>query len=116
MVAPETVYPPEPVAEGPFVPYHSADEDPVFCWEGCHGFIIGPLGTRLCVCPQPQPVSPAFVAMRDALAEIYRRRWFKVLRPSLDGATENEARVAWDGLWVAAQQRAAHRLAERGLR
>jgi hypothetical protein len=61
-------------------------------------------------------VSPTFAALRDALAETYRRRWFKVLRPMLDDATKDELRAAWDGLWPAAQERAARRLAERGLR
>jgi hypothetical protein len=43
-------------------------------------------------------------------------RLFKVLHPMLDGATEDEARAAWDGLWATARLRAARRLAERGLR
>ena len=100
----------------PFVPYHSEDEPPVFCWEGCHGFLVGPPGKRLCVCPQPGSVSPAFAALRDVLAERYRRRWFRILMPLLDNADEYEARGVWDGLWPAAQERAARRLTERGLR
>jgi hypothetical protein len=55
-------------------------------------------------------------ALRDALAATYRERLFKVLRPMLDGATKDEARAAWDGLWPFAQKRAARRLAEGGLR
>lgn len=58
----------------------------------------------------------AVEALRDALAENYRRRWFRVLMPLLDGASEDEARAAWDGLWTAARSRAARRLSERGLR
>jgi hypothetical protein len=61
-------------------------------------------------------VSPTFAALRDALAETYRRRWFKVLRPMLDDATKDEVQAAWDGLRPAAQEQAARRLAERGLR
>jgi hypothetical protein len=56
----------------------------------------------------------ALEALRDALAETYRRRWFRVLMPLLDA--EDEARAAWDGLWIAARGRAARRLAERSLR
>ena len=41
-------------AAEPFVPYHSEVDDPVLCWqEDCHGYLVGPLGTRLCRCPQP---------------------------------------------------------------
>jgi hypothetical protein len=61
-------------------------------------------------------LSFALAALRDALAETYRRRWFKVLRPLLDGATEDEARAAWTSLWPAVRERAARKLAERGLR
>src|SRR5829696_7147256 len=99
MVSLETVFPPEPIAERLFIPYHSEAEPPLVCWEGCHGYLIGPPGTRLCVCPQPRAVSPAFAALRDALAATHRTRLFKLLRPMLDGATEDEARAAWDGLW-----------------
>jgi hypothetical protein len=102
---------------GPFVPYHAEDEPPVLCWD-CHGYLVGPPGRRLCHCPQPGAVSPAeaerrrtLEALRDALAETYRRRWFRVLMPLLDGA-EDEARAAWNGLWTAARSRAARRLAE----
>jgi hypothetical protein len=45
------------IEEATFVPYHSEDEDPVFCWQGCHGYLVGPPGTRLCSCPQPMPAS-----------------------------------------------------------
>jgi hypothetical protein len=127
MTAPEALYKsPEAVGRcaaeeyGPFVPYHAEDEPPVLCW-GCHGFLVGPPGRRLCHCQEPGAVSAAeaekfraFEALRDALAEAYRRRWFRVLMPLLD--SEDEARAAWDGLWTAAGVRAAHRLAERGLR
>jgi len=108
-------------ADGPFVPYHNEDEPPVLCWT-CHGFVVGPPGRRLCRCQEPGPVSSAeahrlrgLEALRDGLAEAYRIRLFKVLRPLLDGVTEDEARAAWDGLWTAARKRAARRLAERGL-
>jgi hypothetical protein len=106
--------------EGPFVPYHSEDEPPVLCWD-CHGYLVGPPGRRLCHCQEPGAVSlveaekfRALKALRDALAETYRRRWFRVLMPLLDA--EDEARAAWDGLWIAARGRAARRLAERSLR
>jgi len=106
--------------EGPFVPYYAEDEPPVLCWE-CHGYIVGPPGRRLCHCHEPGIVSPAeaekyraLKALRDALAEAYRRRWFLVLMPLLDA--EDEARAAWESLWCAARKRAARRLAERGLR
>ena len=105
---------------GPFVPYHAEDEPPVLCWD-CHGYIVGPPGRRLCHCHEPGAVSPAdaekrraLEALRDVLAETYRRRWFRVLMPLL--VDEGEARAAWDGLWTAARLRAARRLAERGLR
>jgi hypothetical protein len=104
----------------PFVPYHSEEEHPVLCWT-CHGFLVGPPGRRLCHCRELGTVSPAeaeklrsLEALRDALAEAYRRRWFRVLIPLLDA--EDEARAAWDGLWSAALSRAARRLAEGGLR
>jgi hypothetical protein len=68
-------------------------------------------------------VSPAEVeklrtleALRDARAAGYRRRWFKVLLPDMDGADEDEARAVWNGLWPAARLRAARRLAQAGLR
>jgi hypothetical protein len=106
--------------EAPFVPYHAEDEPPVLCWD-CHGYLIGPPGRRLCHCQEPGTVSPAeaekfraLEALRDALAETYRRRWFRVLTPLLEA--EDEARAAWDGLWTAARSRAARRLAERSLR
>lgn len=108
--------------DGPFVPYHSEEDPPVLCWE-CHGYLVGPPGRRLCHCQESGAVSPAeaeklraLEALRDALAENYRRRWFRVLMPLLDDADENEARAAWDGLWTAARSRAARRLAERDLR
>jgi hypothetical protein len=102
---------------GPFVPHHIEDEGGPFeiCWQ-CHGWIIGPPGRRLCVCPQPGSVSSAFAALRDALAQSYRQRWFKVLRPVLDDADKDEARAVWEALLPAACERAARRLAERGLR
>jgi hypothetical protein len=102
---------------GPFVPHHIEDEDGPFeiCWQ-CHGWIIGPPGRRLCVCPQPGSVSSAFAALRDALAQSYRQRWFKVLRPVLDDVDKDEARAVWEALLPAARARAARRLAERGLR
>jgi hypothetical protein len=108
--------------EATFIPYHAEDESSVLCWD-CHGYIVGPPGRRLCHCQQElEVVSPAeaeklraLAALRDALAETYRRRWFRVLMPLLDDA-EDEARVAWDGLWNAARERAARRLAKRGLR
>jgi hypothetical protein len=49
------MHPAQNIEEAPFVPYHSEDEDPVFCWQGCHGYLVGPPGTRLCSCPQPMP-------------------------------------------------------------
>jgi hypothetical protein len=107
---------------GPLVPYHSEDGPPILCWD-CHGFLVGPPGRRLCHCQEPGAVSPAeadrlrsLEALRDALAATHRMRLFKVLHPMLDGATEDEARAAWDGLWATARLRAARRLAERGLR
>ena len=42
------------IEEAPFVPYHSEDEEPELCWQ-CHGYLVGPPGTRLCRCPQPEP-------------------------------------------------------------
>jgi hypothetical protein len=87
------------------------------CWT-CHGYIVGPPGRRLCLCQEEGAISPAdaerrrtLEALRDALAEAYRRRWFRVLMPLLDD--EDGARAAWDGLWNAARSRAARRLAER---
>lgn len=107
---------------GPFVPYHAEEGPFAFCWD-CHGYLVGPPGRRLCHCQESPTVSPAdaeklhaLEALRDALAETYRRRWFRVLMPLLEGADEDEARAAWDGLWTAARERAARRLAERGLR
>jgi len=99
----------------PLVPYHSEDGDFELCWT-CHGYLVGPPETRLCDCPRPGAVSPAFAALRDALAQSYRRRWFRVLVPSLDSADEDDARAVWDGLWSAAREHAARRLAQRGLR
>jgi hypothetical protein len=106
--------------ESPFVPHHAEDEPPVFCWS-CHGYLIGPPERRLCHCQEPGAVSPAeaekfrtLEALRDALAEVYRRRWFRVLKPLLNA--EDEARAAWDGLWTAARSRAARRLADRSSR
>jgi hypothetical protein len=110
--------------EAPIVPYHTEDENGDFelCWT-CHGYLVGPPGTRLCHCQEPGAVSPAeadrlrsLEALRDALAATHRMRLFKVLRPMLDGATKDEARAAWEGLWPAARERAARRLAGRGLR
>jgi hypothetical protein len=105
---------------GPFVPYHAEDEPPVLCWD-CHGYLVGPPGRRLCHCQESGAVSSADAdkrraldALRDALAETYRRRWFRVLMPLLDD--KGEARVAWDALWSAARLRAARRLAEGDLR
>jgi len=84
------------------------------CWD-CHGWLIGPPETRLCHCQKPASVSREFGVLRDAFAESYRRRWFRILMPLLDSADEDEARAVWDGLWTAARERAARRLAERGL-
>jgi DNA-binding transcriptional ArsR family regulator len=39
-----------------FAPYHSEDEEPELCWR-CHGYLVGPPGTRLCHCPQPEAAS-----------------------------------------------------------
>src|SRR5215218_8655602 len=79
--------------EATFIPYHAEDESSVLCWD-CHGYIVGPPGRRLCHCQQElEVVSPAeaeklraLAALRDALAETYRRRWFRVLMPLLDDA------------------------------
>lgn len=53
--------------------------------------------------------------LRDALAASYRRRWFRVITPVLDGADKNEAREVWCSLWLLARERAERRMAERGL-
>src|SRR5215211_6128548 len=45
------------VEEAPFVPHH-AEEGFVLCWE-CHGYLVGPVGRRLCRCQDLGPVSPA---------------------------------------------------------
>ena len=135
--APDTVYP-TPLAEalrnpperrcdcaadedGPFVPYEAEEGPYVFCFQ-CHGYLVGPVGRRLCECGAPEALpdhlmEKARVAggMRDALAESYRRRWFRLLIPLLGDANEAEVRVAWVALWSVARERATRRLAERGL-
>ena len=106
--------------EGPFVPYHTEEGAFVLCW-GCHGYLVGPPGRRLCRCQDPGPISSAeseklssLRALRDALAECYRRRWFKVLLQHMDGADEGEARAAWSSLLRPARERAARKVAKRG--
>jgi hypothetical protein len=120
-LAPEQVYLSELATEGPIVPHHSEDDTFVICWR-CHLWLIAPPERRLCQCEEPSPVSlaeadrlQALEALRDALAATYRRRWFKVLLPLLDDADKSEGLAAWEGLWSAAQRRAANRLAESGL-
>ena len=103
------------------VPYHSEDGPYLFCFT-CHGYLVGPVGRRLCDCGEPAPLPPTLVekarvldGMRDALAESYRRRWFRLLIALVDDTEEAEARAAWDALWPVARERAARKLAERGL-
>jgi hypothetical protein len=133
MPAPNLVYPPsigtppedDPSSAdqiGPIVPYHSQDETCILCWS-CHGFVIGPPGRRLCACAEPGPASraeadklQALAALRDARAVGYQRRWFKLLLPHMEGADEDEALAVFEALWRPACERAARRLAERGLR
>src|SRR5829696_5715787 len=38
----------------PLVPYHEEDGAFVLCWR-CHGYIVGPLGRRLCQCRSRGP-------------------------------------------------------------
>jgi hypothetical protein len=124
MIVTKEVYPPTPEseeAEEAFAPYESGEGPYIFCW-GCHGFIIGPPGRRLCSCHNPAPLPPALAekalaldGMRDALAEAYRRRWFRLLLHVLGDAEETEARAAWEALWPVARERATRKLAERGL-
>jgi hypothetical protein len=82
-----------------FVPYHAEDEPPVLCWD-CHGYLVGPPGRRLCHRQAPSVVSPAeaekfraLEALRDALAEAYRRRWFHVLKPRRIGDSDRMAKA-----------------------
>jgi hypothetical protein len=103
------------------VPYYSEEGPFAFCWT-CHGFLVGPPGRRLCNCHEPVPLPPALAekarvldGMRDALAECYRRRWFRLLLPLIGDANESEARAAWGALWPVARERAARRLSEKGL-
>ena len=103
------------------VPYHSEEGPYVFCFT-CHGYLVGPVGRRLCNCEEPAPLPPDLAekarildGICDALAESYRRRWFRLLTPLLDDADKAEARAAWDALWLVARARAARKLAERGL-
>src|SRR5215210_9186482 len=79
-----------------FVPYHAEEGPYRFCFE-CHGYLIGPLGRRLCACREPAPLPPHLAekarvldGMRDALAETYRRRWFRIMLPMLDGPSKEE--------------------------
>ena len=104
-----------------FVPYHEEGGQYELCWT-CHGYLVGPPGRRLCSCHEPAPLPPVLAekarvleGMRDALAETYRRRWFRLLIPLLGDADEVEARAAWDALWPVARVRAARRLSERGM-
>lgn len=60
-----------------------------------------------------RPVVDGLVA---TLAASYRRRWFRILMPVLDGATEEEAREVWDALLPLAVERAERRLIERGIK
>ncbi|MBA3426371.1 MAG: hypothetical protein H0U04_17965 [Rubrobacter sp.] len=103
------------------MPHYSEEGPYVFCFT-CHGYLVGPVGRRLCECGAPEPL-PDHLAekarmlggMRDALAEAYRRRLFRLLIAFLGDANEAEARAAWDALWTVARERATRRLAERGL-
>ena len=104
-----------------FEPYHCEEGPFAFCWT-CHGFLVGPPGRRLCGCHEPTPLPPALVekarvldGIRDALAESFRRRWFRLLIPLIGDAAESEARAAWEALWPVARERAARRLREKGL-
>lgn len=53
--------------------------------------------------------------IQNALAASYRRRWWRILRPMLDGAGKDEAREVWRALWPLALERAERRMKERGL-
>lgn len=53
--------------------------------------------------------------LQNTLAASYRRRFFQVIRPMLDGAGEEEAREVWRALWLIARERAERRMVERGL-
>jgi hypothetical protein len=121
-LAPEQVYLSELATEGPIIPHYSEDDMFVICWR-CHLWLIAPAGRRLCQCEEPGPVSPAeadrlqaLEALRDARAAGYQRRWFKLLLPHMAGADEDEALAVFEALWRPACERAARRLAERGLR
>ena len=110
-----------PEDEEPFVAYHSEEGPYLFCFE-CHGYLVGPPGRRLCGCGEPAPLPPRLAekarvleGVRDALAETYRRRWFKLVLPLIGDADRAEARAAWDALWPAARRRAALLMKERGL-
>jgi hypothetical protein len=102
-----------------FVLYHAEEGPCEVCWT-CHGFLVGPPGRRLCDCGEPDPIAPgcagqaeAREAMTDVLADTLRGRWFDRLKPLM--RDEEEARGLWDALYPVARQRAALRLAERGL-
>jgi hypothetical protein len=104
-----------------FVPYHAEEGPYEVCWT-CHGFLVGPPGRRLCACHEPAPLPPGLAekarvldGMRDALAEAYRRRWFRLLLRLIGDADRAEARAAWDALWPVARRRAARLMEERGL-
>lgn len=53
--------------------------------------------------------------IQNVLAASYRRRWWRILEPMLDGAGEDEAREVWRALWPLARERAERRMVERGL-
>ena len=126
MIAPPTVSIQEtdllPEDDELFVPHHAEERPYTFCFE-CHGYLIGPVERRLCNCGAPTPLPPRLAekarvldGVRDALAEAYRRRLFRIMLPMLDGATEEDAREAWRALWPVARTRAARCMEERGLR
>lgn len=105
----------------PFVPHHAEEGPYFFCFE-CHGYMIGPVGRRLCNCEAPALLPPrlgekarVLDGVRDALAGAYRRRLFRMILPMLDGATEKDAREAWRALWPVARTRAARLMEQRGL-
>jgi hypothetical protein len=108
-----------PEEDEPFVPHHAEEGPHEVCWT-CHGFLVGPLGRRLCACGEPDPIAPgregqalAREDLIDVLADALRGRWFDRLKPEI--RAEEEARSLWDALYPAARRRAASKLAERGL-